>query len=178
MRAGDDVKPLLIGESPSRSGDRYHAFPLSGAVAQTLCQLAGIPPQAEGSRYGRWTWALYERFDCVNALKRYPSGGWDRDAAAARVGRLIEPERRVVVLLGRRAQTAYVDSLAPASSGMLAREYFEWVEDTTPDGARHAVALPHPSGMNRMLNDSSIRRRMGDVLRDAQAKAQMLEVLS
>lgn len=170
--------PLLIGESPSRTGDRFHHFPLSGAVAQTLCQLAGISPLEGESRYGRWTWALYERFDCENAVARYPSGEWPRERAARNVGSLIEPDRRVVVLLGRRAQTAYVDSLAPASSQMLGREYFEWVEDSTPDGARHVVALPHPSGMNRMLNDSSIRRRMGDVLRDAQRKVRMLEVLS
>lgn len=171
----------MIGESPSRSGDRYHRFPLSGAVAQTLCQLAGIPPEAEGSRYGRWTWALYERFDCVNALARYPRGGWDRSAAAAHVAKTLSRASspyQVVVLLGRRAQTAYVDSLAPASSGMLGCEYFEWVEDTTADGTMHVVALPHPSAMNRMLNDSSICARMGDVLRDAQRKAKMIEAMS
>jgi hypothetical protein len=42
--------PLLVGEQPSRTGDRFHEFPLSGAVAQTLCQMAGIPPDSEGTR--------------------------------------------------------------------------------------------------------------------------------
>lgn len=46
--------PLLIGENPSKSGDRYHDFPLSGAVAERLCGLAGIPPDLPGTRYGRW----------------------------------------------------------------------------------------------------------------------------
>jgi hypothetical protein len=44
----DSTKPLLIGEAPSRSGDRYWMFQLSGAVAQTLCELAGIPPHPSG----------------------------------------------------------------------------------------------------------------------------------
>jgi hypothetical protein len=65
-------KPLLIGEAPSKSGDRYWMFPLSGAVAQTLCEMAGISPQPGGSRYGRWTWALYDHFECENLIERWP----------------------------------------------------------------------------------------------------------
>lgn len=169
--------PLLVGESPSRSGDRYHHFPLSGAVAQTLCTLAGIPPLEGESRYGQWTWALYDKFDCVNTLDRYPrTGGWPRDLAARSMAGLIEPEREVVVLLGRRAQTAYDDARAPAAPLLLGREMSEWVTDkASPTGRREVVCLPHPSGLNRQLNDASVRLRMGQVLREATEKASALE---
>ena len=32
--------------------------------------LADIPPVEGGSRYGQWTWALYEHFECVNLIER------------------------------------------------------------------------------------------------------------
>jgi uracil-DNA glycosylase len=174
------MKPLLVGESPSRSGDRYWMFPLSGAVAQALCQMAWIPPQPDyGSRYGRWTWALYDRFDCVNVVERYPYGGWPREEAASTLERVLEnasSDYEVVVLLGRRAQQAYVDAHVPAESVVDGLGFYEWVIDpTSPTGRREVVALPHPSGLNRVYNDPSARRRAGVILNEAIEKARCLE---
>jgi uracil-DNA glycosylase len=164
------VLPLQVGEQPSRTGDRYHRFPLSGAVAQTLCQMAGIPPEEEGTRYGRWTWALYDKFDCVNAIDRYQP--WDARHAALRVAGLIEPLREVVVFLGRRAGQAYIDSQAPADSVLDGVDWCEWVVDpASPTGRREVVVIPHPSSRNRLYNDADVRKRSGKVIKQAMEKA-------
>lgn len=166
--------PLLVGEQPSRSGDRYHHFPLSGAVAQTMCQMAGIPPQEGGSRYGMWTWALYERFDCANVIARHKP--WNASEAAAAIAGLIEPSREVVVLLGRKAQRAYVDAQAPGDSVLDGARWYEWrVDPASPTGRREVVVIPHPSGLNRTYNSPDDRGRAGRVLRDAMEKACALE---
>jgi uracil-DNA glycosylase len=167
------MNPLLVGEQPSRTGDRYHHFPLSGAVAQTLCQMAGIPPEEEGSRYGRWTWALYDVFDCVNVISRHKP--WDAHEAAAAMAGLLEPEREVVVLLGRRAQQAYVDMQAPGASALNGVDWLRWVVDeVSPTGRREVVVVPHPSGLNRMYNSDVMRRRAGETLRFAVERARQL----
>lgn len=168
------MKPLLVGEMPSRSGDRYHMFPLSGAVAQAMCQMAGIPPQEEGTRYGRWTWALYDNFDCVNSIERH--GKWDSTVAGERLRGLIEPEREVVVLLGRRAQTAYVRMCEPAPSLISRLPYWHWRLDMASDTGRRQVAVvPHPSSRNLIYNHSDPRVKTGEVLRAAIEKAKQLE---
>ena len=168
------MKPLLVGEMPSRTGDRYYMFPLSGVVAQTMCQMAGIAPQEGGSRYGQWTWALYDNFECVNAIRRHST--WDSDVAAARLREKITPEHEVVVLLGRRPQTAYVKMYEPASSQIANLPYFTWRVDLLSDSSRREVAvIPHPSTRNRMLNHSDPRLKMGQILREAIEKAKQLE---
>jgi hypothetical protein len=168
------VKPLLVGEMPSRSGDRYWEFPLSGAVAQAMCQMAGIPPQSEGSRYGRWTWALYDRFDCGNAIERYQA--WDVTAGASCLREGIQGDHEVVVLLGRRPQEAYVAMTEPAESPVDGADFYEWVVDpNSPTGRREVVVIPHPSSLNRMYNSDGNRRRAGEVLREAMDKAREME---
>jgi uracil-DNA glycosylase len=170
------MKPLLIGEMPSRSGDRYYAFPLSGAVAQTLCQMAGIPPQAEGTRYGKWTWALYDAFDCVNAIERHLP--WDSDAAAEHLRETFaraSSEYEVVVLLGRRAQSGYVRMTFPAESAVSKLGYFEWAVDlNSPTARRQVVVIPHPSSLNRAYNSQHARWRAGIELQAAITMAKQM----
>lgn len=91
VAGGDDRRrPILLGEAPSQRGDAYHHFPLSGPPARVLCQLAGIPPQPAGSTYGRWTWALYERFDCRNLIERYADATpWPTATARERARQLL-----------------------------------------------------------------------------------------
>jgi hypothetical protein len=155
--------PALVGEAPSRTGDRYHAFPLSGRVAEALCRMACIPPRAEGTRYGRWTWALYERFLCGNLFERYheaypwsaPSAreAWSRMRAEA-------PDLLVVVALGRRVQAALdLPSDLP---------YHRWVDQ----GGLMVATVPHPSGLNRILNDRGEREICGETLREAMRLAE------
>jgi len=209
VAAGDDrARPVLLGEAPSRGGDRFHAFPLSGRPARVLCELAGIPPQAEGSQYGRWTWALYERFECANLFDRYADATpWSTPAARVRAAALLDELKPagpgvllpsynvplpVVVCLGRRVQAALFGALdgevhvkpsAPArwgtgwfgDFGVWARPWHIYTPIVRPGGgdvperrwAPHVVTIPHPSGLNRLLNDEAHRARCGEVLRRA-----------
>jgi hypothetical protein len=153
----------LIGEAPSKSGDRYHHFPLSGAVAERLCGLSSIEPLAGESRYGQFTWALYECFECHNLFERYADATpWSAPAARERAGALrdeVALDRMTIcstfVLLGRRVAAAWP----------IEADFYEWVDWC---GAR-VVVLPHPSGLNRMLNDEDHRAKSGFVLREAMA---------
>lgn len=166
--------PILLGEAPSKSGDRYHMVPLSGAVAETLCKLAGIPPQAEGTRYGQWTWALYEHFECHNLIKRYP-GPLGRGAAlplyTARplaVTFAEKNEGRVIVVLGARLKSLFT----------IVLDNYIWHDAMVTIGTHgevhktpcQIVAIPHPSGLNRMMNDQGHRDRSGQVLREAMTR--------
>lgn len=168
------MKALLVGEMPNRASDRHYAFPLGGAVAQSLCQMAGISPQEDGSRYGKWTWALYEAFDAINAIEHH--GPWDSDAAGARLAQEIESDCEVVVLLGRRAHSAYVRMTAPAESNLVPLGWHQWrVDLLAPTARREVVVVPHPSSLNRIYNEAEPRRRTGKILREAIDKAHQLE---
>lgn len=163
--------PLLLGECPSKSGDRYHHFPLSGAVGQRLCEFAGIPPESEGSRYGKWYWALLEHFDCLNAIERHgDSVPWDQKRAWDRwfdYLKELEDEELppAVIALGRRAA---------ATIGLGSDLYWgEWrrvplrVELLDDRLEVPATVLPHPSTRNLLYNDLAMRERAGAVLRQA-----------
>lgn len=227
VAAGDDApRAILLGEAPSKRGDAYHHFPLSGPPARVLCQLAGIPPQEDGSTYGRWTWALYDHFRCRNLFERYDDATpWSAPAARDRARLLLaelEAERvttsivppgqghpqeefyrrmsgasavlrlavnplPVIVCLGRRVQLAVFGALdgdvtparsRPGAWGTLFGDFGVWAapwQIHTPvarDGeeperrwAPHVVTIPHPSGLNRLLNAEQTRQRCGDVLR-------------
>lgn len=243
VAAGDDhPRPILLGEAPPRAGDPYYAFPLSGRPARVLCELAGIPPQPDGTRYGRWTWALYERFECRNLFERYADATpWsapkarevaraalaDAQAAAAVTAGVdlatVDPaivlatSPTIIVCLGRRVQSAVFAALdgdisrplktrpgawntgvfgdfgvwaaprhihtpvvrrvcrhcretpgatraicPPSASGA-----HDYIDDRVRRWAPHVVTIPHPSGLNRLLNDESTRHLCGDVLRRA-----------
>lgn len=171
--------PILLGEAPSKSGDKYHMFPLSGAVAETLCKLAGIPPLAGESRYGQWTWALYDHFECENLIERWPGAQGRGAAFPLDVARPLafakaehEMEARVVVLLGARLRDLFEVPI-----------FYEWQtyvqvwEEDRKRGFRSecmVAAIPHPSGLNRMLNGGAEREKAGQVLRDAMTRATML----
>lgn len=164
-----------MGEAPSKSGDRYHMVPLSGRVAETLCKLAGVPPQEGGTRYGQWTWALYEHFECENLIERYPGAqgkgaSFPMEVARPRAVEVVPRlEGRVVVVLGSRLKSLFT----------LANDFGVWHENVvtyTQHGkvvsARcQAVGIPHPSGLNRMFNDEVERQRCGEVLREAMRRA-------
>lgn len=166
--------PVLIGEAPSRLGDRYYRIPLSGRPARVLCTLAGIPPQEEGSTYGRWTWALYERFECANLFERYAQATpWSVPRARERADALRdELAGRVVVCLGRRVHAAVWQASRLAVYGNAAGDAPEFhsfapLRLAVGKPLAHVVAIPHPSGLNRALNDPAERERCGATLRAA-----------
>jgi uracil-DNA glycosylase len=165
-------KPLILGEAPSKSGDRYWRFPLSGDVGMRLAQWAGVEPMTArlGPRgatdYGRWYWPLKDVFDLRNLIERYP-GPQGRGAALPRSLALpaweaLRPELdgRIVVLLGRRLP----DIVFPVNT----LPFFGWRE---PGWCAHVVAIPHPSGLNRVYNDPEQQRLAGEVLREARRLA-------
>ena len=156
------VLPVLIGEAPSKAGDRFHNLPLSGPPARVLCRLAGIPAQDEGSPWGQWTWALYEHFECCNLIKRYKDAEpWSVPRARVRAVQLLQKEdlgRRIVVLLGARVAAAFGHQ---DKTG-----WFMWHEHPFEH-----VVIPHPSGRNRALQVPAVRALTGDALRHAMERA-------
>lgn len=160
-------KPLLVGEAPSKGGDRYWMFPLSGPPAKVLCQAAGIRPVPGGSAYGRWTWALYEAFETVNLIERYRDAEpWSVPRARGRARELVEEHGPcVAVLLGRKVAAAWGAEENPIG---------EWTGEGLLVGGLpvpEVVCLPHPSGLNRQLNDPEVRALMGRVLVEATERA-------
>lgn len=157
---------MLIGEAPARGKDRYQAWPLSGRPAQVLCQMAGIEPHEDGTHWGRWTWALYDHFECRNLFQTYTlATPWRVGAAREQAVRIRgDLYGRVVVCLGRRVHAAVSQALElwpPA-------DFHDW--RSFPNGAG-VVAIPHPSGLNRLLNEDAERRRCGETLRLAMRAA-------
>lgn len=170
--AGREVfsRPVLIGEAPSKGGDRYHRFPLSGPPARVLCGLAAIPPDPDGSTYGRWTWALYDRFECRNVYERFRHATpWSVPGARERARRMTDllEDGRIVVCLGRKVHAAVCSGLDLGAPP----DYHEWVT-VAPTGTA-VVAIPHPSGLNRLLNDAEERARSGKTLVRAMTLAQL-----
>lgn len=161
-------------------------FPLSGRVAETLCKLAGIPPDPGGTRYGQWTWALYDHFECMNLIERWPGAqgrgsAFPIDVAMLRVGEL-SPRiaGRVVVMLGVRLNSAFGRCYLGENdmcSGFYSWRYASAPGDPPPSlgggwlAPTQFVCIPHPSGLNRMLNDPAERERCGVVLREAMERA-------
>jgi hypothetical protein len=161
-------RPLLVGEGPSRTGDRWWRFPLSGSPARVLCSCAGWEPQGPASEPGSWTWALYERFETVNVFTRWrESSPWSVVAARERAEGIWQYAVRervpAVVLLGRRTAAAFE----------VGSDYYAWrgqePEEIALGGPAlpRLVVLPHPSGRNLLLNEPATRERIGRVLREA-----------
>lgn len=151
-------RPLLLGEMPSKRGDEFYMFPLSGSPATRLLKWAGIEKPRGEAAY----WTLIEHFETMNAQERY-TARFDLAAARRRWTEYLLCEVPVgvpqtVVCLGRNAQ---------GTIGTIRPGYFEWEEV----GSLRYVSTPHPSGRNRYWNDENNVERMGLVLREALALA-------
>jgi hypothetical protein len=128
------MKPLLIGEAPSKNENIPR--PLEGRIGHRLAKFAGI------------TFEEYlELFDRVNLLtlrQDTAEKGFEFDMELATISagllRQTQPERRYMVLLGKRVAEAF----------RLPLFYFEEMKE--PDHT--FIVMPHPSGVNRWFNDS------------------------
>lgn len=156
----EETRPLMVGENPSRSGDRYWRFPLSGAPARVYCEAAGWAPDGPASEPGSWTWALYDRFRTANLFPRWRDveKGWDVAVAWRHAMRLIEqePVGGTIVAVGSRVAQAFARAV-----GQPVPERYE--PRVMHD--RHVWHLPHPSGRNRLLNEPEEVARLGAMLR-------------
>lgn len=165
------MKPLLVGDQPTRDGDRYYTEPLSGVFARRLCRIAGLSGPSSRNDLAGWTALLYEHFECINAIKRH--SGWDADAAADRLGFKITSRHEVVVLFGRKVQKAYAEMTRPASSEVGNADFYEWTTDVlSGTGRRQVVLLPAP----RLIGHQDPRRShaVGEVLNEAIEKAKQM----
>lgn len=147
---------LLVGEAPSESSDPH--APLSGRVGARIEHLAHLRPGSLG-----------RHFDLVNLLDRWPGRtgkkGSDFPAEAAREAakRLAilleaEPAHRRVIFLGKRVAAAF---------GERKLEPCRWVERSFGGRAVEVAMIPHPSGVNRALNDPDVARAVGEFLFEA-----------
>lgn len=160
-----DRRPLIVGEAPARTTPPG-SLPLSGRPAVVLCQAAGIDPGPTGDCRD----ALARRYDLANLLGSWPgpSGvGAALPAAEARdAADRLDLTDRVVVLLGRRVAAAV---------GVQQLAFFDWRTRDLPVPARALVVVPHPSGLNRHLNDPRVRDALGRALRRARSLARPSE---
>lgn len=181
--------PLLVGEAPSRSGDRYWMIPLSGAVAERLLEMAQISREREtNGKVVAAYWTLTEHFDTMNLIERYPGPQGKGAAFPMEQARAALDEQwgeirtyPVVVLLGARLPMAF-----DIGAGY---PFYEWCwYDRRDDGPSPTVAsgdvpveaqvgiqvvsIPHPSKLNRMYEDPAELERAGAVLREAIVRAQ------
>lgn len=162
--SASEFKPLLVGEAPSQRGDQYWMFPLSGPPARVLCEAAGISPHP-GTRHGSWTWALYDVFETVNLIERYKDAEpWSAPRARTRGRELMEAHAPLIaVLLGRKVAAAW---------GLEGRVLGEWGPALVGGlPVPEVVCLPHPSGLNRTLNDPEVRALLGRGLVEAMERA-------
>jgi len=166
------MKPLLVGDQPTRDSDRYYTQPLGGVFARKLCRITGLSGPSSRNDLAGWTALLYEHFDCVNVIQR--NKPWDETEAMRSMSGLIEPSREVVVLLGRRVQQAYIDMHFPGESPLDDAVFYEWILDAfSPTGRRHLVVLTAPKGI--MEAGSYSRRTIQKKLNQAIEKAGHLQ---
>lgn len=134
---------ILIGEAPT---DHHAAsdpkLALTGRVGRTMCKLADVP----------WLYYLYVT-DRRNIFD-VPTEKWDARAAEKSADAMTPFQQDRIVLLGARVARAFRVESWPL---------YQW----RPMWGGLAVRVPHPSGLNRQLNDPDHRTRMGDVLREA-----------
>jgi uracil-DNA glycosylase len=155
-------RPYILGEAPSGAGDRYWRFPLSGAVGERLCRWSGLVPLASGSRYGKFYWPLAHSFELHNLLERWPGPQGDGSAFPLELAQpaweALWPtlEGRVVVVLGGR--------LLKLSRGPEGA-FWTWYRDRR--SGTFLVAVPHPSGLNRIYNDRENVKRTAWCLQSA-----------
>lgn len=145
---------VLVGEAPGAKGDPLK--PLEGRPGLVLCKLAGWERDVNYIR---------TKFRVLNVLDAYPGAAsgkgtvWPLMESREAAARLLPGLRRSkgAVLLGKRVAAAF---------GIRGASYCSWSRPTEHVPCPHVV-IPHPSGVNRRLNEKKMRKKVGEVLREA-----------
>ena len=126
------MKPLVVGQAPSRATDGRPPF--SGRTGANLASLLGVPHRE-----------LLRLVDVVNLLPRWPgkAGRGDRfpiaeARAAAAMLLAVAPHDRIVAVGANVARALDIDG-----EGLR----------TVSNGRRAFLVVPHPSGLNRWFNE-------------------------
>lgn len=174
-------RPILVGLSPTDGAEDWPTL-MGGVSCSRLAGFAGR----------RWTRVVSE-FERRN-VRQAPGGAYGGSP------RKWDLRGRVVVVLGREAQEALADVgdwyswrlYAPVPKGLashptaikpstLSGTWRETVTDVAADlrrGYAVAVAIPHPSGLNRAYNVVEHRDQAGRILREAAELATTASALS
>ncbi len=136
------MKPLIIGEAPSRTGDPKKV--IDGALGAKLAAFCGMNMQTFRAEFAR-----------ANVTDAWPGQAgkgsmFDAEPSARLRRRLLKG--RLVIMLGKRVARAF--DMDP--------DYF--IEQRTISGAGVYV-VPHPSGINRFYNSAENRSRMACFMR-------------
>lgn len=166
------VRPIILGQAPSRLGD---GRPFTGPSGDTICKWAGVESREK----------LLEYFELDNLLsKPLPVNGADRRSpsafsptqARAQAGKFLERQRvRLRKELGQSEYNDFIDSgeIVVVALGTKVWRSFRLprnaeVFDEQPVSAEfRIVRFPHPSGLNHQLNDSefvaNVQRRLREI---------------
>ena len=137
------MRPLLVGQAPSRTSDPRRPLEGKGAPAR-LAGLLGM--RAED---------LNRSFRRMNVLDEWPGRCGKGDAFPAGLAREAAKKVRLrgrVVFLGKGAARAFG----------FRGEFLGWSDF----GGSRAAIFPHPSGVNRWFNDAGNRRRAREFMEE------------
>lgn len=144
------IRPLIIGQAPSRDSDP--ASPFSGKSGAMLAEIIGIS-------HGEFL----DRFDRRNLFPTYPGRGsgkgdrWPQTLARKRAIEMIPSldGRAAVILAGSNVAHAFGVAVRP----------LDWHFVNLDRASFSALVIPHPSGIVLWWNDPANRARASDVLR-------------
>lgn len=130
------MKPLIVGEAPSKNEDTPR--PIEGRIGKRLAKLSGLTLEGFLS--------TFERMNLLQVRQDSAEHGFTFDMVAARAAAEASFQHdvvpgRIVLLLGQRVARAYG----------VRTDYFE---ECSLRGAR-AYVVPHPSGVSHWWNDAT-----------------------
>lgn len=140
------MKPLIIGEAPSKHGDPDK--PIEGKIGNRLAHAGGITFEDY--------MACFERVNLLHVRQEYSGKGsaFNKAEALEHANKLQKQfvAGRTILLLGKRVAEAFG----------LNGDYFDvhFVNDA------HVYVIPHPSGVNRWWNDPENRSRMEEFMHE------------
>ena len=135
------MKPLIVGEAPSKNQDPER--PIEGRIGMRLAACCGLP-------YDQFL-DHFERVNLLHVRQDTAAKGFEFDAvagalAAKRIWCLDTSPDRIILLLGKRVATAF-------------GAHDRWFELQRLGSLGEFYVLPHPSGVNRWWNDPANEER-------------------